>query len=1789
MSRPSSSGGGGCIPRGISLSNTVHSEVASCLPLPSLPVCCGAVEQELRLSSEQSEPRSLNRSEVLNQASRIADLLRNTDVSYLNLRADVAPQQCGFIGNVDLYDAVLRCDSEAFDFKAPGSNEPASVHKSVDVRPFESRPIFEHPHRDFSETNYYQHGYVQNDATTSSRKPRGKKRANDDVLMPSSSNQDSVVTGFHEMLEDFCGKAKINDDDDRDEAEWIPLSFADLRGLVNEIVTVRSKKVLNLIQVDILVTTLKVLDQQIHRAEGLSINECEHPDSETVTSIYSALESVHASLAIMAYSGMPKQLYKEEIIERILEFSRHQVIDVMLASDPVYRALHKPIENGALEGEDDEEVYDEFGLAYKKKRFARNVKIKKSASNKASSAVNKILQKLCVVLGFLKELCSIERLSDSCILQLVKTCFTTFSVDNIHLLQLKAISLISEIFYTYTEHRGYMMDEILQVLLKLPSTKRIPRTYLLPDEENRQIQIVTALLLQLVHSSSNLPEVLKQTLSNISLEVALDASCPTTCYESVTEACCLFWSRVLQRLTNSKSQEASELKMVIENIVMDLLITLNLPEYPASALLLEVLCVLLLQNAGLKSKDVSIRSMAIDLLGTVAARMKQDAMLVQKETFWIVKELISGELSDHSFPRDACSVCLDTRNDKIMVVCSACERIFHVDCIGGRRHELPTRNFHCQLCLSKKQLLALKSHCESQGIDSRKNKHESEKPSKSSNSITNLETIQQLLLTYLQDAESGDDSHLFTRWFYLCLWYKDDPGSQQKFYFYLSKLKSKAILRDSGSFSSFLTRDSVKKITLALGQKSSFSRGFEKILQLLLVSLRENSPVIRAKALRAVSIIVEADPEVLCDKLVQTAVEGRFCDSAISVREAALELVGRYIASHPDVGFKYFMKIAERVKDTGVSVRKRAIKIIRDMCTSNSNFSEFPNACIEIISRVNDVESSVQDLVCKTFYDFWFDESSASHGQYFGDGSSVPIEVSKKTEQIVDMMRRMPTHHPLVTVIKRNLALDFFPQSAKAAGISPVSLASVRRRCELMCMCLLEKILQVAEMNYGGEARMLPYMLLLHAFCVVDPTLCAPSSDPSRFVVTLQPYLKSQADNRVAAQLLESILFVIDCIFPFLRKLPQSVIEELEQDLKHMIVRHSFLTVVHACIKCLCSVCKVGGKGASVIEYLVDLFYRRLDTLGFCLDNKQQCQQVGRSLFCLGLLIRYGSTLLSTSQQASDKNIDLTRSLDVFKKYLQAEDYGIKVRSLQALGYVLIARPDFMLRDDVGNILEATLSASTDTHLKMQSLQNMYEYLLDAESQMGVVNETGGSEANNSTDSRHCVPVASGAGDTNICGGIVQFYWDKILGRSLDANEQVRQSALKIMEIVLRQGLVHPITCVPYLIALETDPYEQNSKLAHHMLMNMNEKYPSFFENRLGDGLRMSFQFMQATGGASDRQYAKAQYKVPGNVPPNSDTGSFTLARLGVSRVYKLIRGNRVSRNKFMASVVRKFDTPICDDVVIPFLIYCTEILALLPFTMPDEPLYLIHTINRVIQVRAGNVETNLKVFLHLLQGGELNINGKRNVQKDAAQSVMYQTRATVGSVVMEEEFKADQGCEYHVPLDLNDLSSGNPHVVSSVDLQKFQADFLQAGALQLLLRLKRHLKIIYGLNDARCQAYSPNEPPKPGETLSRQSIQFNVSDIRIDPPNTHEEFMRRYQDFKNAIKEDTVDYALYTASIKRKRPPRSTPRKGSRRSGRVGDGDDSDYEDEEDWTGGARRNGVARRGDIMTRQRLQL
>ncbi|ONM51055.1 PHD finger family protein [Zea mays] len=374
----------------------------------------------------------------------------------------------------------------------------------------------------------------------------------------------------------------------------------------------------------------------------------------------------------------------------------------------------------------------------------------------------------------------------------------------------------------------------------------------------------------------------------------------------------------------------------------------------------QVLCVLLLQNAGLKSKDTNVRCFAIDLLGGIASRLKHDSVICSEEKLWILQDLTDAGSDGSKILKNKCCVCLGGRG--INIACNECGRCFHSDCMGAASQDNLERDSVCPLCFCKQQLNVLQTYCQSQIKENgKKTAASTSKKSAKPAEVPAVDIIQQILLSYLQESGPQDDGNLFTRWFYLCIWNKENQHSQEEIIYYLARLKSKEILRDSGNGLA-ISRDSAKKICLALGQKNSFCRGFDKILALLLASLRENSPVIRAKALRAVSSIVEADPEVLGDKRVQSAVEGRFCDSAISVREAALELVGRHIASHPDVGLKYIEKVAERIKDTGVSVRKRAIKIIRDLCASNPN-TDTTHAFVEIISRVNDEESSVQKYV----------------------------------------------------------------------------------------------------------------------------------------------------------------------------------------------------------------------------------------------------------------------------------------------------------------------------------------------------------------------------------------------------------------------------------------------------------------------------------------------------------------------------------------------------------------------------------------------------------------------------------------------------------------------------------------------------------------------------------------------------------------------------------------------------------------------------------------------------------
>lgn len=173
---------------------------------------------------------------------------------------------------------------------------------------------------------------------------------------------------------------------------------------------------------------------------------------------------------------------------------------------------------------------------------------------------------------------------------------------------------------------------------------------------------------------------------------------------------------------------------------------------------MQVFCVLLLQNAGLKSKDVSARSMAIDFLGTIAARLKHDDLIFRQEKLWIVQELGGDDDVEANYSKDMCSVCLEG-SMKSLFSCQSCERLLHADCMGAREDEVPSWSWNCQLCITKKQLMVLQSYCKPPQKESKR-----QKTSESFAAIAKIDIVQQLLLNHLQESTSADDEQLFIRW-----------------------------------------------------------------------------------------------------------------------------------------------------------------------------------------------------------------------------------------------------------------------------------------------------------------------------------------------------------------------------------------------------------------------------------------------------------------------------------------------------------------------------------------------------------------------------------------------------------------------------------------------------------------------------------------------------------------------------------------------------------------------------------------------------------------------------------------------------------------------------------------------------------------------------------------------------------------------------------------------------------------------------------------------------------------
>ncbi|CAH8670578.1 unnamed protein product [Schistosoma rodhaini] len=177
----------------------------------------------------------------------------------------------------------------------------------------------------------------------------------------------------------------------------------------------------------------------------------------------------------------------------------------------------------------------------------------------------------------------------------------------------------------------------------------------------------------------------------------------------------------------------------------------------------------------------------------------------------------------------------------------------------------------------------------------------------------------------------------------------------------------------------------------------------------------ESSVPMRSKALRCLASVIDADPKLMSinkdtkDKKttssspifdISNIVRARLLDNSTAVREAAVDLISRYLTLRPQFLAEYYSVIVERVLDKGVSVRKRVIRCFRDLLLNDWNkFLNSPNSssdghsfslignqictdiCLKLIRRLHD-ENSIQKLITEAFQELWLTPISKSHSRF---------------------------------------------------------------------------------------------------------------------------------------------------------------------------------------------------------------------------------------------------------------------------------------------------------------------------------------------------------------------------------------------------------------------------------------------------------------------------------------------------------------------------------------------------------------------------------------------------------------------------------------------------------------------------------------------------------------------------------------------------------------------------------------------------------------------------------------
>jgi len=136
-------------------------------------------------------------------------------------------------------------------------------------------------------------------------------------------------------------------------------------------------------------------------------------------------------------------------------------------------------------------------------------------------------------------------------------------------------------------------------------------------------------------------------------------------------------------------------------------------------------------------------------------------------------------------------------------------------------------------------------------------------------------------------------------------------------------------------------------------------RLFDAILSRLFKCIDLAQVTTRSKGLRAIGGILDSSPKFLTRPSMMTPILSRFSDSSPQVRDAAVDLVGKYLRIDREVALRFYPAMSERLNDNSIAVRKRAVKYCKELYSMFTEEKVKVDIGSRLLLRIQDEEDSV--------------------------------------------------------------------------------------------------------------------------------------------------------------------------------------------------------------------------------------------------------------------------------------------------------------------------------------------------------------------------------------------------------------------------------------------------------------------------------------------------------------------------------------------------------------------------------------------------------------------------------------------------------------------------------------------------------------------------------------------------------------------------------------------------------------------------------------------------------------